>query len=438
MKGIRSVLRQKLRILYFSAMQKITPKSHDFHVLLFPESNLDGDGQISELISKLRWYLPDNQAKSIFIHYINSGDLASSKSDEWLGSYEERKFTPHHHPSLVDFRKRVRFADLVLVWREADVGRAKSISRPSERVINVDKFDPESQEYGKLASLAWDHVFQRTDKDGLISRSLDKLKEIRDDYRIVDRESYSLVATTGPSYSIEERIDSSGALVIACNSIVSDAGFFQRHNPKFFVFADGAHHAGASKPAQAFRKHLSDRLTEFPDFYVVTTDKFAGVLEQLFRDHWDRFLFFRQSGSRKPVVDITKQRTLPSYDSVLTIHMLPLAYTFTDKIFLIGADGIDPLGDNEDFWAHEKKFRYGDTVELVHRAHPTFEYHRSVRLRDLPPTSIRFEAGLGETLRFAEIMHKKENYSLTKSFTKPVQDRFVRTASRGLIRLHEL
>lgn len=431
------LLRKVVRFFY-STLRRLCSQHPDFQVLLFPEGNLDSDDQVSELITKLRWYLPDNRARSVVIHYINSGTLVSSDSHDWLGSYQERKVTPQHHQSLAHFRKEIRFVNLILVWNKDDVDRAKEIARPGEKVVNVDKHDPESQEYGKLASLSWDHVFPRPEKDKLLNRSLDKLRELREDWRTSYPTASSLVATTGPSYSIEERIDSSGALVIACNSIVSDPDFFQRHNPLFFVFGDGAHHAGASKPAQAFREDLRDRLIEFPDFYVVTTDKFAGVLEPMFSDHWDRFLFFRQSGKRKPAVDLTRQRTLPSYDSVLTIHMLPLAYTFTERIFLIGTDGINPNGDNEDFWAHEKKFRYGDAVGLVHRAHPTFEYHRSVRLRDLPPTHIRFEAGLDETLRFAEIIYKKRNFSLTESFTKPVQDRFLRTESNGTIRLSEL
>lgn len=416
------------RTIGFSA-RAFLGSNRNFEVIVLPEIDHDSEGEVPELIHKLRWYLPDAEEKRISLNIVGTGRLKEINSLNWLGDFSSNTYPVKQHASLSLLRRRIVRADLILVWRANELGRAKSFSRLGEAVLNVDKQDPDSQEYGRLASLHWDFRVSHSLKKTTREHSLQRLKELKNEWDSKSPDAPSFVVTTGPSYAAHEQIDSRGSFVIACNSIVSDANFFDKHNPNFFIFADGAHHAGASKPSSTFRMELHDRLEEFPDFFVMTTDKFSDLFKPAFSKHWDRFLFFQQSGTRKPVINIIEEGKIPSLDSVLTIHMLPLAFTFTNKVFLIGADGIRPNGDNEDFWPHERRFRYAETVDLVHKAHPTFEYHRSFRLRDLPPTKIRYESGLENSLRAAELKGK-QLFSLTKSFTKPINERYLKVSEK--------
>ena len=72
----------------------------------------------------------------------------------------------------------------------------------------------------------------------------------------------------------------------------------------------------------------------------------------------------------KPNTDLLSHWGLPKLDSVLNIHMLPIASTVAKRLTLIGFDGKSPTSyDNEDFWGHSATAQYHEFVDTGHAMH---------------------------------------------------------------------
>ena len=61
--------------------------------------------------------------------------------------------------------------------------------------------------------------------------------------------------------------------------------------------------------------------------------------------------------------------------NILTLLMLPLAASLTDKIYIVGADGRKK--EEKYFWKHNKSAQLNDEMESAYMTHPSFFRDRS-------------------------------------------------------------
>ena len=131
----------------------------------------------------------------------------------------------------------------------------------------------------------------------------------------------------------------------------------------------------------------------------------------------NKFILCSQK-SKEPILDLNKDFRLPQLSSTMNIHMLPLACTFSDKIYLLGVDGkSENEKKNEDFWPHPKGFQYHDLVETGHLCHPTFHGNRLVNEYNRYIKSIEKSFKHGETERDIKYI------PLSSSSIEPIQRR---------------
>jgi hypothetical protein len=149
--------------------------------------------------------------------------------------------------------KKVSNFDVILNWDSSQRLILNKLRRNyrflrKAPIENIDVLDPNSEEYGALASFSWRRLRELRFHDKIRQDSVAKLLEICNSLR--DRSSFSLVLGTGPSFEKYKDFDLTGGVVIACNSAVEDSEFFRETNPDFLCFVDGAHHIGPSRKAE--------------------------------------------------------------------------------------------------------------------------------------------------------------------------------------------
>lgn len=180
----------------------------------------------------------------------------------------------------------------------------------------------------------------------------------------------SIVLATGPSISDYRRFDTEGAMVIACNSVIKSRDIMDRVQPQILVFADPIFHYGPSVYAATFRHDLEHALARY-DFTIVTPMKYYSTLLDTVPSAAGRMIavpFERDCGV---VMDLEREFRTKVTDNILTLLMLPLAYSFSDEVLVLGCDG-RPLEDNDYFWKHGGEVQYADKMSSIKQAHPSF------------------------------------------------------------------
>ncbi|MEQ8655301.1 MAG: hypothetical protein RIC87_22755 [Kiloniellales bacterium] len=180
----------------------------------------------------------------------------------------------------------------------------------------------------------------------------------------------SIILATGPSISDYRRFDTEGAMVIACNSVIKSRDIMDRVQPQILVFADPIFHYGPSVYAAAFRHDLEHALARY-DFTIVTPMKYYSTLLDTVPSAAGRLIavpFERDCGV---VMDLQREFRTKTTDNILTLLMLPLAFSFSDEVMVLGCDG-RPLEDNDYFWKHGGEVQYADKMSTIKQVHPSF------------------------------------------------------------------
>jgi len=240
-------------------------------------------------------------------------------------------------------------------------------------LATVNTEDPASKEYGAYARAAWMAMPGRR-KQCLLQDSHRRLAS-----RAKDLASQGLrkaaVFGTGPSIELAVASKLDDCIRIACNSVVQSDELMSIISPHFLTAGDVVSHFGVSAYAERFRHDLASRLRE-GDRLFLTTAEFGFLLVAHNPSLVDKVVLIEQR-NLEMTTDLLDNFSLPLLDSTLNIHMLPLATTLADEIYLFGCDGQSPsLQSNEDFWAHSQGAQYHDLVESGHRCHPTFDQNR--------------------------------------------------------------
>ncbi len=180
----------------------------------------------------------------------------------------------------------------------------------------------------------------------------------------------SIILATGPSISDYRRFDIEGAMVIACNSIIKSREIMDRARPQILVFADPIFHYGPSVYAAKFRYDL-ERALERYDFTIVTPLKYYATLLDTVPSARGRAVAVPFERNCGVVMDLQSEFRTQTTDNILTLLMLPLAYTFSDKVLVFGCDG-RPEEDNTYFWKHQNAVQYADKMDNIKTIHSSF------------------------------------------------------------------
>lgn len=309
-------------------------------------------------------------------------------------------------------------ADLILTWRDAaDSGAMRLLRALSDApIVNVGTRDLNAKEYGTYCSLIWQHLTPRVEREVLLTQEHNRFLSVAEKLR-QRAFGQACVFGTGPSLERAYEYCFDGALTIVCNSIVQDDRLLDHIQPRFICAGDVVSHLGVSSYAQQFREDLS-RVLRARDVYFVTTASFGYLFLCHYPDLREKVFLINQT-QPGPNYDLSVHYGTPQLDSTLNIHMLPLAATFANRIWILGCDGKSRSRDNEDFWAHAETAQYYSLVDSGHLCHPTFDIHRQASTYD------RFIRSAESTVTSGERLHGIEYISLVPSNIPVLRERSV-------------
>ena len=261
-------------------------------------------------------------------------------------------------------------------------------------LVNVDTHDLESKEYGAYPGIIWRYLLPKGEKDRVIKDSHQKLSAAFEREK-KNGNSAAVVFGTGPSLQKAYEYDYDKCLTIVCNTIIQNKGLMDCIRPTFVTAGDAVSHYGVSKYAARFREDLVNALETNPDLYYLGTATFGFILHVHYPYLKGRILLIEQNQA-DPNYSLIANFSAPKLDSTMNIHMLPLAATFHDDIYILGCDGKTDKGENEDFWPHANDAQYHDLVITGHLCHPTFDQHRQKSTYSRHLKSVRKTVQMGE------------------------------------------
>ena len=363
---------------------------------------------LSSHFFRAAWYLPYSKTFLRKVYLYVKKDIQLSCPD-----YMTQPNSPPTHISLIsfsfDYAIKLISSQVILLWSSNNCSPfwLRLFNSLGIQTVNVDTHDLESKEYGAYPGIIWRHLLPKIEKDKVINDSHQKLITAFEKERENDH-SAAVVFGTGPSLTKAFDYDFSKCLTIACNSIIQNTDLMNHISPLFVTAGDAVSHYGVSKYAAKFREDLAYALETNPDLIYLGTATFGFILHLHYPHLKERILLVEQNEDG-PNYDLVANYSAPKLDSTMNIHMLPLAATFHDTIFILGCDGKAAEEGNEDFWPHADGAQYRDLVITGHRCHPTFDQHRQVS------TYPRHLKSVQQTVEIGEKEHKKCYVSLRES-----------------------
>lgn len=387
-------------------------------ITYYPKFNTGKD--ISNHYFRASWYLPEvNEVLKKINFFINDEIEEDIKVPS---CFSQTKYSTEH---LKIIKWRIRYfyeilsSDAVLLWDSSkERSRVKLLKWFGIHIINVDSSCLKSKEYGVYPSIIWHYLLSDKAKSTILANQHAKFLQSKIHVDKLNKKC-STVFGTGPSIDDAYKFDFSNSVNIVCNSIVQNSELLEHINPDYITAGDAVSHIGISLYADTFRKDLLNAL-ETRDLYYFGTIEIGYILLLHYPELSNKIILISQR-TNGPVYDLTQCFISPRLASTMNIHMLPLAATFSDSIFILGADGKNPVkSKNEDFWAHSKSAQYHSLVESGHLCHPTFDLHRQVDTYD------KYIDSTKRTIEIGELKFKKSYVSLAPSFVEPLSKRFFR------------
>lgn len=371
---------------------------------------------LAEHVHRASWYLTGTGSPISRISFagpLNKTDLPPAP--DYFATYGMHTDSLEIHADDDSYLAALERAATVLVWRPLPQGLRGYLTEHlgGAQVITVATDDPAAVEYGNYCRGPWE-VLPAADKAALLQDSQDRFRKVLQAERDAGK-TCSAVFGTGPSIDTAFAFDFSACLTVACNSIVANEALLDHIRPTFICAGDAVSHYGVSQYAETFRADLV-RAIQTRGIYFLTSAAVGFLLLQKHPEIRDNVILCEQ-GMTGLNCDLEAVWSLPKFDSTLNIHMLPIAASFSDTVYMLGLDGRDPNpANNEDFWAHSKAAQYHDLVDSGHLAHPTFAINRARSTEDRYLASVRESLMAGEALG-------KNFYTLAPSFTPAIHAR---------------
>ncbi|KQW31324.1 hypothetical protein ASC71_03415 [Rhizobium sp. Root1240] len=372
--------------------------------------------QLANHYYRAAWYLPYKKEVIDQVNLFRSGGFKPAPpADHMHAAADEKTRHLRLKTSQWRFLWDLFSSDVILVWDGSISSRWLDFFRHLGVVIeNVNTNDLASKEYGIYPGIAWRHMLSEPQKKAIIEDSYRRFSQLISEAseRGVNT---AAVFGTGPSIDATYDFDFTDAFTIICNSTVQDDRLMDHIKPRLITAGDAVSHFGVSTYAAKFRSDLRRALSQ-RDLHYFGTATFGYILALHYPEMAEKFIFIEQR-NKGPNFDLLKSFSAPMLDSTMNIHMLPVAATVADDIYILGCDGRKPEADNEDFWAHSKTVQYHDLVETGHLCHPTFDTHRKQGAYGRHEDSVR------STLEEGERLHGKRYTSLKTSYIPAFSER---------------
>lgn len=337
------------------------------------------EAELGDQWRRMLWYLAPMMAEidEIIVPVAHAGLRAGERPSymdrtiDALGAMMKRMVRFVEAPSEEDLAVESRSCDAVLAWKNiwGDGAKAPARTPPivpgGPRIYRVDHLQD------RRADTAYLHV-----SEDLNPTAKAELAESREKFErlsgVVSGARHGYVFGTGPSLSAAAmRHDFSDGVTIACNSMVKNDELMRHLRPVAVTAADPIFHSGCSTYAAEFRRHLTRQMHELGCWLIVPWRDYRLYMAHMEAGLRDRIVGVPMGTGREPNVDLLRKFEVTPTANVLTLMMLPLAFTWFERVSVMGCDGRPPA-ENKYFWSHDPKSQIADKMDDVKRAHPSF------------------------------------------------------------------
>jgi hypothetical protein len=291
--------------------------------------------------------------------------------DPAVASYEQSLHHKIDFVSVTDSQSLLdeyASSDAIIVWQH-DLHRKLPDGLGREMVTQRRKFFVDNQteryESGNYLDIPYKLIDDHQEILELSKQRLDRLALELRDRRI------GYLFGTGPNlYQALDRNFDDGYSII-CNSMIKNIPLLERLQPKILTMADPVFHAGISKYAGEFRRHLAKALDDYHLQLVVPLRHYRVYERFLGKELSSQLIGLPDLRGSEPNLDLRKEFGVIEAHNVLTLMMLPLGCTFFDTLYTLGFDG-RPLKENDYFWKHDPQSQLVDEMADAKKAHPSF------------------------------------------------------------------
>lgn len=402
-RNITDILKRKdkyLRLKQFIMKQRklfsFSPENSKNNFVLYPA--IENENLLKNIIKRLDFSLPkkDNPYISIAINKKLKNKNLNIREDIKLIDEEFLKQEFKNSIILVHDIKSISF----------------SILKHAHKIEIIDNqyfSDIEAETMRKI----FFYSFDEKEKENFLELSKNNFQEF---IKTNKNKNKAYCFTSGPSFDDYKKINiDKNSLKVVCNSIIKNEEFLKYiGSADILTFADPVFHFGPSEYAETFRKDVINFL-ERNEAYAIIPDYNLPLMLQHYPNLSNKLI---------GMPALNKDFNFPSIENfyvkgsanILTLFMIPIASTISNKIFLIGADGRKK--EEKYFWKHSSSAQYDDKMESVFLTHPSF--FRDRNYEDYYEQHCSF---LENLISYGESLNKIY-FSLTPSYIPVLKERF--------------
>lgn len=265
----------------------------------------------------------------------------------------------------------LRKADIILL-RDFSILNYFQVLFYARKLFLVDPNFLGTTEVSNWTSLYYS-IISKSEKSSCLKQSSQNLKSFREKYKDLE---YVNIFGTGPSLiDFNKRSHSNNTLNIICNSIICNSSFLEENKPHVLCFADPLFHFGHSSYAFEFRKDLESYLQKY-NGHVFIPDFNLPLMKRHFKGYESRWIGLKYS--RNFNLPNPSNLNVKRTENILSLFMLPIAASLSQKIFLIGMDGRKKEESKNYFWKHSNQFQYSESLlNQAKTEHPSFFENRN-------------------------------------------------------------
>jgi len=259
----------------------------------------------------------------------------------------------------------------VIVWSGADaraVAAARTIAqRTGAEVLYA---DPLTVQQETLATIAF--VFRLFGEEDLKRLAMDCGNTF---FRHMPtwHQRPAAVFGNGPSLAtvLGEKREWGNAVRIICNSTIADPDALSALAPELLVCGDPIQHCGCSLYAGRFRADLAAAMTDDKRVLITQLGYVPYFKEVLAPESHARIVGIGLERRSKFNVDLAREFSVTATANIVTLLVLPVAFTFASQIDIYGCDGM-PLAQATKPWSHAGEADYMSKMGVTRRVHPAF------------------------------------------------------------------
>ncbi len=357
LKRIIKLFNNKIHPIKLYKNLKLTMKKNSLEILIYPK--ISSYEKLNEFYWMLTYYLYPirNKIKNIYILSdlkLDKLNLDKNLSNE-ISDFTELKSKFH---TIDSSSLNAKSYNVILI---NDQREENSKFYKFDRKYMVD-FKENKEASETLINISRDFT-DRKEEEKVIKESEMRLKKINKEI------SKNKVLLCGSGPTIENfDINYENYDVMICNSIVKNKDFLNQAKPKYLMFGDPIFHPGPSKYSEKFREDVRF-LIEQHNTQIFTLSRDYAIYKNVFeKKYLNNFSFVPMKKIKNYNSDLLKNFYIKGTGNILTLLMLPIAFSLYDEIMLAGFDG-RKKEENSYYWKHSNKNQYEDLLEEIKLIH---------------------------------------------------------------------